>query len=334
MFSSLHDLPTTFSHTLQHPATLDLEALSGLFGSISIACWIVVFSPQILQNFRCSSADGLSISFIIIWLAGDVFNILGALLQGVLPTMIILAVYYTVADMVLLGQLWYYRGIIWRDEDVLQKQIDGEANGNIREVDGTADERTALIGSENTSTSSAQKPQTLARTVILNLGAIFAVVFAGVLGWYISTVYVHTPSTQLPGGHRSRKETPSEHAGELQFNILGQVFGYVCAALYLGSRVPQLLLNYRRKSTEGLSLLFFCFAILGNLTYVASILAYDPMCAGKHGRCAAGEASKLYGRYFLVNLSWFIGSFGTLFLDAFVFVQYMWYRKVDGDATA
>jgi len=32
--------------------------------SISIACWVVVFSPQIIENFRRQSADGLSIVFI------------------------------------------------------------------------------------------------------------------------------------------------------------------------------------------------------------------------------------------------------------------------------
>ena len=56
--------------------------------SISIACWIVVFSPQIIENFRRQSADGLSLLFLVVWLAGDVFNILGAILQGVLPTMV------------------------------------------------------------------------------------------------------------------------------------------------------------------------------------------------------------------------------------------------------
>lgn len=49
---------------------------------------VVVFSPQILQNFQRGSAEGLSIQFIIVWLLGDVFNILGAVLQGVLPTMV------------------------------------------------------------------------------------------------------------------------------------------------------------------------------------------------------------------------------------------------------
>lgn len=61
---------------------LDTQAISGIMGSISIACWLVVFSPQIIENFRRSSADGLSIFFVIIWLTGDIFNVLGAIFQG------------------------------------------------------------------------------------------------------------------------------------------------------------------------------------------------------------------------------------------------------------
>lgn len=67
---------------------LDLDAVSGITGSISIACWVVVFSPQIIENFRRGSAEGLSVVFIVVWLLGDVFNIIGAVLQRVLPTMV------------------------------------------------------------------------------------------------------------------------------------------------------------------------------------------------------------------------------------------------------
>lgn len=89
--SRLDHLASHRSPTMYPPAqgySLDIEAISGICGSISIACWVVVFSPQIIENFRRSSAEGLSIEFVIIWLAGDVFNILGAVLQGVLPTMV------------------------------------------------------------------------------------------------------------------------------------------------------------------------------------------------------------------------------------------------------
>ncbi|KAN0099569.1 vacuolar membrane PQ loop repeat protein-like protein [Hyaloscypha variabilis] len=315
---------------------LDITAISGICGSISIACWVVVFSPQIVENFRRGSADGLSLQFIIVWLAGDVFNILGAVLQGVLPTMIILAVYYTIADIVLLLQCFYYRGFTWRDEVVPPKPSHlGEGN-----------ERTGLLvpnidRSRRSSTVSAshlspvvplldapksydppavpRKPTTRLQATLFNLTSILMVCAAGVLGWYVSN--------RSQGGHSSKK--PSSSDDILNFNLWGQVFGYFCAVLYLGSRIPQILLNYRRKSTEGVSMLFFLFACIGNLTYVLSIFAYEPHCQGKHGKCRDGEALSVYGKYVAVNASWLAGSLGTLFLDLGIFAQFFLYRDQD-----
>ncbi|SSD61113.1 related to Protein RTC2 [Saccharomycodes ludwigii] len=90
------------------PIVLNAQTVSGITGSISIACWIIVFVPQIYENFYRKSADGLSLLFVILWLAGDVFNVVGAVLQHLLPTMIILAAYYTVADIILLIQCLFY----------------------------------------------------------------------------------------------------------------------------------------------------------------------------------------------------------------------------------
>ena len=73
-------------------------------------------------------------------------------------------------------------------------------------------------------------------------------------------------------------------------------------------------------------MLFFLFACIGNLTYVLSIFAYKPVCKNPW-HCEAGEARGLYGRYIAVNFSWLLGSFGTLLLDAFVFIQYFLYMK-------
>ncbi|KAJ4331089.1 hypothetical protein N0V87_009457 [Didymella glomerata] len=347
---------------------LDIDAISQIFGSISIACWIVVFSPQIIENWRRSSAEGLSVVFIIIWLLGDFFNIFGAVLQGVLPTMTILAVYYTLADIVLLLQCFWYKGFTLRDvvnkpgddsdessspvsedEPLLSDRrqngasyasvvANGHSNGqpprisdadrrhsnhsqsSFRErflsIDGThLSPATPLHGDANGEVHVERRPQTQStvQTVLFNLGTIVLVMAAGVFGWWLSAIQT-PPSDSAPA-----PDTKPD------FNLWGQIFGYICAALYLGSRIPQLLLNYRRKSTDGISMLFFLFACLGNLTYVLSIVVYKPRC--KHHRCREGEAWDIYGRYIAVNFSWLLGSFGTLILDACVFVQYFMYRK-------
>lgn len=341
--------------------------------SISIACWVVVFSPQIIQNFRRGSADGLSLLFLIVWLVGDLFNILGAVLQGVLPTMIMLAVYYTLADIVLLGQCFYYRGFTLRDEPSptpARAERDDPEENPASDRGHKATEQTALLSSHHNAQGKVQSisgqsapaagerrhslrdiihPSSVDGThlspatplvepspdvarptrnvstmqnIIFNISAIALVCAAGVLGWYVS-----------PGSSKNKApKTPDDSSKDasLTFDTLGQVFGYLCAVLYLGSRLPQLLLNYKRKSTEGVSLLFFLFACIGNLSYVLSILAYSPVCEGgsfeKTGHCRPGEAGSLYGRYILVNLSWLIGSFGTLLLDMAIFIQFFLYK--------
>lgn len=137
-----------------------------------------------------------------------------------------------------------------------------------------------------------------------------AVVISGILGFYLSRMY----------GPSVPHDSPED--GIIEISPLGQIFGWGCAILYLGSRIPQVAKNFRRKSTEGLSLLFFLFACLGNITYVLSILSasLDPM-------------------YILANLSWLAGSAGTLMLDGLVvpssttltklFVQFFMYREVE-----
>lgn len=157
------------------------------------------------------------------------------------------------------------------------------------------------------------------KSIVLNGTILLLVCAAGVVGWALW-------AARAPADDGDGAREP------LTFNVLGQVFGYVCAALYLGSRVPQLLLNWRRKSTEGISMLFFLFACIGNATYVLSIFAYEPSDACETpGRCKPGEAGAVYARYVLVNLSWLLGSLGTLVLDAGVFVQWFLYRTDDED---
>lgn len=140
---------------------------------------------------------------------------------------------------------------------------------------------------------------------------------AGVLGWFLGE--------RSAGG---RDEPSDAGADRLEFNVPGQVFGYLCAVAYIASRMPQLILSWLRKTTDGLSMPFSLFACFGNVMYVLSILAYDPKCPG--GGRAPGEAGRIYGRYILVNLSWLMGSFVTLLMDLAVFVQYFVYKTEDG----
>ncbi len=258
----------------------------------------------------------------------------------------------------LLGQCFYYRGLTFKDG--VERHSDFETTTESTEqsvllpsnavnqdiASNASQDSSAILRNSTTSVDSIHlspaiplhktrhdtdviaarnlaKPRSVVQRLFFNLTAILVVCAAGVLGWYISERTSHSHH-----GHGHDPEV-KPHATP-PYNILGQVFGYLCAAFYLGSRIPQLLLNFRRKSTDGISMLFFIFACIGNLMYVLSILAYEPSCQ-QPDRCAEGEVGRMYGEYVAINFSWLLGSFGTLVLDMGVFVQYFQYREVEGD---
>lgn len=59
---------------------------------------IVVYSPQLYENYVAQSGEGLSLLFVIIWILGDLTNLVGAVLAGLLPTVIILGLYVSIVS--------------------------------------------------------------------------------------------------------------------------------------------------------------------------------------------------------------------------------------------
>lgn len=267
------------------PIKIDNDTFSSILGAISITAWVVVFSPQIWTNFSTRSAEGLSLSFVVLWLIGDFFNIIGALLQNVQWVLTVLAIYYTVADIVLLGQCIIYRNA-----------------SQTRTVDGTqhASVATPLIPKDVDVTKSRSNT----KSAVLNVLALLSVCMVGTIGWYVGAIF------SAP----SRQPAQPEHP-VLVFDFWGQMFGWGCAVLYLGSRLPQIVHNFKRGSTDGLSPLFFLFACLGNVTYVGSILIRD-------------YGTSHYRRYLAINSSWLAGSAGTLLLDFIILSQTLYYNYV------
>ncbi|GAO49187.1 PQ-loop-domain-containing protein [Saitoella complicata NRRL Y-17804] len=275
------------------PIHLDPLTISSISGSISIAFWICVFSPQIIQNFQRRSGDGLSLTFLAIWLAGDVANVIGAIFQHVLPTMLILALYYTLADVILIAQVTYYRALPKSDESPTPSSDGMPSPEHLSPATPLLDEH------QRHKHVHAAPP--MWKAALWNIAAIAAVCAAGVAGWWMSQ-----------NAHGGQPDGGKKHSEEVEWDTWGQVFGWMCAGLYLGSRIPQILHNWRRKTCEGLSLLFFLFSCLGNITYVISIVT-------------AALASQDPRAYIGVNASWIAGSAGTLILDGTIFVQFFMY---------
>ncbi|KAK9470481.1 PQ loop repeat-domain-containing protein [Dipodascopsis tothii] len=296
-------------------------AASGIFGSISIACWVVLLVPQLLEQFRTKSSEGISIPFLAAWFLGDLANLVGAVWGGLLREMILLAVWFCFADLIELASAVYYRyyyksSLRGLGPIEMINDVTGETNRVESQRAQEAEEQALLFGAEH---GRPNHPQHQAR----NYNAISA-----------EDEFIEAEAAKRPSGNRlflkyglpvvlicaagfigylfSNPEASDDVQDGHKLAAGPQVMGYISALLYLTARIPQIVKNHRERSTKGLALLFFIYSTIGNFTYALQILCFssDP-------------------DYVLLNLSWLLGSLGTVFQDAIIFLQFYLYRDND-----
>ncbi|XP_071724646.1 uncharacterized protein [Rutidosis leptorrhynchoides] len=90
---------------------------------------------------------------------------------------------------------------------------------------------------------------------------------------------------------------------------IGSLLGWAMAVIYMGGRLPQIWLNIKRGNVEGLSPFMFIFALVGNSTYVASILV-------KSFKWSSIRP----------NLPWLVDAGGCVLLDSFIVLQFLYFR--------
>ncbi|RDA89512.1 hypothetical protein CP533_3918 [Ophiocordyceps camponoti-saundersi (nom. inval.)] len=287
-------------------------ALSGIFGSISLTAWIFLLLPQLYVNFKAKSAEGLSLVFLFVWSLGDVANLSGALLTNLAPSAIALAGYFCILDLTLISQCLYYNALNARHLQSAEADDDGNGADHSpllarRQSSSTDVRETSDMAVEPSSPPNhkgavaAENEGAAKKTWTRNTMCIVGVYVIGLAGWFVSYkagAWGHT-TPSVPG--------PPQEKHEMRAAV-GLVLGYVSAAFYLCARIPQILKNYREKSCEGLSLLFFMLSLTGNMTYGLSLLAYSQKTD-----------------YLVKSLPWLLGSLGTMVEDATIFVQFRLY---------
>ena len=90
------------------------ELVSFYLGLSSILIWCFCQAPQFVENYKRGSVEALSKWFLIIWLSGDVTNLVGAILTNQLPTQQYTAMLFVSLDVLMVGQYGYY--ILLRDK--------------------------------------------------------------------------------------------------------------------------------------------------------------------------------------------------------------------------
>ena len=329
------------------------DDISFSFGLISLVCWGVAEIPQIITNFRTKSSHGVSLAFLFTWVAGDIFNLVGCLLEpATLPTQFYTALLYTITTIVLVLQSLYYDHLYkWRkrrhklnnrgvdhEEDKKPLKPKPSHESGIPIPNGTpkaAPRREYYYTSARSLAGSGTPPfRTYMRAVKSGPSAME-------LNCDSSSDDEASSSPAIPSSTQPRPIPRSAagygtflaasvnlplkgnalREGYIRFNgrkllqeqqvhsALGQWLGWLMAAIYMGGRLPQIWLNIKRGSVEGLNPFMFVFALIANATYVGSILV----------RTTEWDSIK-------PNMPWLLDAVVCVALDLFIILQCIYYK--------
>lgn len=314
------------NYTLYSSNERIVASVSQISGVLSLALWLFAQLPQVIENHLNESVAGVSIWFLGCWIAGDVTNLIGCILTKALPFQTCLASYYGFIDIILSTQYWYYTRIYPKQKvhhNLLQSPnmikphsphhlTHHHANPHlvINDVHDYNLEDFNVAGRQSRKDSFLHK------------------IFSGSV-----VASLAKPSNAMPIANKAESsKTGTVITSILSFfgainsiitsnrYIIGRSSAWICLALYLCSRSPQILKNYHNKSTKGMTVLLFLFAMLGNLFYTMSILC-DLYLLYRHQ-----DSSNLFIDVFWAQLPFIVGSSGTLIFDSIIIFQF-WYYK-------
>lgn len=285
----------------------DLSAVSWIAGYVSFFAWLGAQLPQVYMNYANHSVEGLSWGFLANWFLGDFTNFVGCILTHQLPFQTLLALYYVCIDFIL-GSQYYYYSKIRKNERKRKHHKRHIKSGHYSTADqDKAVPRVTTVPIPTPAASS--KVPSAANSPSSRLLIAGATLAASV-----------SKATAVPLPSRTTYNHPQFldplyilFATSDTMVVIGRISAWTCAFLYLSSRLPQIIKNFKRKSTWGTSMLLFFSALTGNVAYTISIV-FSPEARGKH-----------QAEFYRNEISFLIGSAGTVVFDLIIFFQYFSY---------
>lgn len=252
------------------------QKLAWIFSTVSNALWLFVFIPQLYQNYKTQKSVALSLSLLFCLILGDIFSIISAYIKELNIVIIYAALYHIVLDIIIITQIIYYRR-----KNILISENEGNNEGS---------EDTPLL--ENDSIQFLDYPYFYLSfwEFILVVGSLFLT--------FLSTLFIFLVT---------------EHDAKL---IVADIIAWSATCIFMLARLPQIWLNFKRKSTKGLSLLSFIIINIANMFFLLSVLIimYD-------------LDSHNYIDYIKNNIQWIVGSSSTTLFDCIIFYQFYKYKN-------
>ncbi|KAH3900218.1 Ypq2p SCDLUD_003189 [Saccharomycodes ludwigii] len=272
---------TTTPDKCLHPI---FSSFSNFSGSVSFLCSLISQIPQLIETYNDKTVEGISPILLLGWLMGDITSLTGAIITGQLAFQIMLAIYFLINDLFICSQYYYY-GILYDNKLATV----GHEHKDISAINSHNTLGSGHSTSNNIITTSASAKKK-------GKGKLFLGIFSSFF----------TKSNGMPiliGASNITKNNSNNTV-----KTIGLICSWLGGLFYLSARIPQLIKNYRRKSTDGLSPFLFMSTIVHNLTYTLSIFTSCEFIQSV-SKCA-----------FVMNeLPFILGSAGTLLFD-FIYI--------------
>lgn len=194
------------------------------------------------------------------------------------PSAIAIGSYFCFADVIMISQCVYYNTLNARRRRNRQRHLSTQTNGStLSEEEPLLSRRRSSSGAvavavaggglpgsqrrhsvrrESTGLDPLQRmvtgeDETPQRSAWLTNGlSLVAVYVLGTAAWFVSREVIGTDESAAPGDHGS--DAGGADGPKKPMMILGLVMGYISALCYLCARIPQIVKNWREKSTEGM----------------------------------------------------------------------------------
>ncbi|XP_043713303.1 probable vacuolar amino acid transporter YPQ1 [Telopea speciosissima] len=338
------------------------DEISFACGLVSLIAWGVADIPQIITNFQTKSGHGVSLTFLLTWIAGDVFNLLGCFLEpATLPTQFYTGLLYTISTVMLVWQCVYYDHICrWR-KSRSKKEPKEKVGEDAKSQAAAGHESIISIPGGLHRTAAAPSPQRdsyymSARSLATSgtppsYGSYLRVARSGPSAMQLNESSSSSDDDSFPSTETTKPIRIPRSVGYGTFlaasvnlphqtmalverylglpginqlqdvgvesNSYGMALGWLMAAIYMGGRIPQIWLNIKRGSVEGLNPLMFIFALIANIAYVGSIVV----------RSTEWEKIK-------ANMPWLFDAVVCVALDLFIILQYIYYKYLQRSKTS
>ncbi|TPX37534.1 hypothetical protein SmJEL517_g00495 [Synchytrium microbalum] len=277
------------------------EYVSFSLGIVGLIAYFFSMMPQMIENYQNQSAAGLSISFIMCWLLGDSAGLAGTFLTNQLPIQKLTGAYFVLSDAVILGQILYYghrnRAMSSADDEIIQQGEEDPLLDTSPRSNSSSSSLTSYTSSSSTtslSSSSASSSSTKSTRHLITIAAICMVACCLIVPAQAASL-IDEPQRLC------NEPFPVSNIGQ----AAGSLLAWASGLLYLFSRIPQVIKNYR-EGVEGLSPMLFLITTIGNVAYGLQITMRFP---------------PVNQRFFAAVLPYLMGSFGVLFFDLVILAQ-------------